>query len=31
MWKGDNLPVMHGMNSESVDPIYFHPPFNHNA
>ena len=31
MWTGDNLPIMHGMNSESVDLIYFYPPFNRNA
>ena len=24
----DNLPVMQGMNSESVDLIYLDPPFN---
>ena len=28
MWTGDNLPVMRGMNSESVDLIYLDPPFN---
>lgn len=27
----DNLPVMRGMNSESVDLIYLDPPFNSNA
>ncbi len=25
---GDNLDVMHGMNSESIDLIYLDPPFN---
>ena len=28
MWTGDNLPIMRGMNSESVDLIYLDPPFN---
>ena len=28
---GDNLPIMRGMNSESVDLIYLDPPFNSNA
>ena len=31
MWTGDNLPIMRGMNSESVDLIYLDPPFNSNA
>ena len=31
IWTGDNLPVMRGMNSESVDLIYLDPPFNSNA
>ena len=30
MWTGDNLPIMRGMNSESVDLIYLDPPFNSN-
>ncbi len=30
MWTGDNLDIMHGMNSESVDLIYLDPPFNSN-
>ena len=30
MWTGDNLPVMRGLNSESVDLIYLDPPFNSN-
>ena len=30
MWTGDNLDIMRGMNSESVDLIYFDPPFNSN-
>lgn len=28
---GDNLDVMRGMNSESVNLIYLDPPFNYNA
>ena len=28
MWTGDNLDIMRGMNSESVDLIYLVPPFN---
>ena len=31
MWTGDNLPIMRGMNSESVDLIYLTPPFNSKA
>ncbi len=30
LWTGDNLHVMRGMNSESVDLIYLDPPFNSN-
>ena len=30
IWTGDNLDVMRGMNSESVDLIYMDPPFNSN-
>ena len=30
LWTGDNLTVMRGMNSESVDLIYLDPPFNSN-
>ncbi len=30
LWTGDNLPIMRGMNSESVDLIYLDPPFNSN-
>ena len=30
MWTGDNLDLMRGMNSESVDLIYLDPPFNSN-
>ena len=30
LFKGDNLAVMRGMNSESVDLIYLDPPFNTN-
>ena len=28
IWTGDNLAIMRGMNSESVDLIYLDPPFN---
>ena len=28
MWTGDNLDIMRGMNSDSVDLIYLDPPFN---
>ena len=27
LWTGDNLDVMRGMNSETVDLIYLYPPF----
>lgn len=30
MWTGDNLDIMRGMNSETVDLIYLDPPFNSN-
>ena len=30
MFTGDNLDIMRGMNSESVDLIYLDPPFNSN-
>ena len=30
LWTGDNLPIMRGMNSKSVDLIYLDPPFNSN-
>ena len=30
IWTGDNLAIMRGMNSESVDLIYLDPPFNSN-
>ncbi len=30
LWTGDNIEVMRGMNSESVDLIYLDPPFNSN-
>ena len=30
LFTGDNLPVMRGLNSESVDLIYLDPPFNSN-
>ena len=28
IWTGDNLPILRGLNSESVDLIYLDPPFN---
>ena len=31
IWTADNLPVMRGMNSDSIDLIYLDPPFNSNA
>ena len=31
IFTGDNLPIMRGMNSESIDLIYLDPPFNSNA
>ena len=30
IWTGDNLAIMRGLNSESVDLIYLDPPFNSN-
>ncbi|MCY4152804.1 MAG: site-specific DNA-methyltransferase [Aestuariivita sp.] len=30
LWTGDNLDVMRGMNSQSLDLIYLDPPFNSN-
>ena len=30
LWTGDNLDIMRGLNSESVDLIYLDPPFNSN-
>ena len=30
MWTGDNLAIMRGLNSASVDLIYLDPPFNSN-
>ena len=30
IWAGDNLDIMRGMNSESVDLVYLDPPFNSN-
>ena len=30
IWTGDNLPIMRGLNSGSVDLIYLDPPFNSN-
>ena len=31
MWTGDNIYILRGMNSESVDLIYLDPPFNSKA
>ena len=31
IWTGDNLPIMRGMNSASVDLVYLDPPFNSKA
>ena len=31
IWTGDNLYILRGMNSESVDLIYLDPPFNSEA
>ena len=31
IWTGNNLPIMRGMNTSSVDLIYLDPPFNSNA
>lgn len=31
IWTGDNLSIMRGMNSESVNLIYLDPPFNSNT
>ena len=31
IWTADNLHIMRGMNSNSVDLIYLDPPFNSNA
>ena len=31
IWTGDDLPIMRGMNSKSVDLICPDPPFNSNA
>ena len=31
IWTGDNLDIMRGMNSDSVDMIYLDPPFNSKA
>ena len=31
IWTGDNLPILRGMNSETVDLIYLDPPFNSKA
>ena len=30
VWTGDNLDILRGMNSETVDLIYLDPPFNSN-
>ena len=31
IWTGDNLDILRGMNSDTVDLIYLDPPFNSNA
>ena len=31
IWTGDNLDILRGLNSETVDLIYLDPPFNSNA
>ena len=31
IWTGDNLHIMRGMNTASVDLIYLDPPFNSNG
>lgn len=31
IWTGDNLPIIRGMNSASVDLIYLDPPFSSKA
>ncbi len=28
LWTGDNLPILRGMNTASIDLIYLDPPFN---
>ena len=30
IWTGDNLDILRGLNSASVDLIYLYPPFNSN-
>ena len=30
IWTGDNLDILRGINSETVDLIYLDPPFNSN-
>ena len=30
IWTGDNLDILRGLNSETVDLIYLDPPFNSN-
>ena len=30
IWTGDNLDILRGMNSDTVDLIYLDPPFNSN-
>ena len=30
IWTGDNLDILRGINSESIDLIYLDPPFNSN-
>ena len=31
IFKGDNLDILRGINSESVDLVYLDPPFNSNT
>ncbi len=31
LWTGDNLDIMRGMNSQTVDLVYLDPPFNSNS
>ena len=31
LWTGDNLNILRGFNSESIDLVYLDPPFNSNA
>ena len=31
MWTPDNLDILRGLNSESIDLVYADPPFNSNS